>query len=112
MENYSSHGSSSGDEKAVEMAAVSMEKPSGHFPAHGGVLKAELPIPQILASRWRRLLWKVSVVFVNLFVDATTLAELTFLRYSESKMAAEDLEWERSKISNPRRALWKRLGTM
>ncbi|KAK1680743.1 hypothetical protein QYE76_041591 [Lolium multiflorum] len=64
MENYSLlMGAAAVMKMAVEMAAVSMEKPSGHFPAPAGA-GTETPVPQILASRWRRL-WKVSVGFVQ-----------------------------------------------
>ncbi|KAK1626602.1 hypothetical protein QYE76_000917 [Lolium multiflorum] len=54
MENYSLlMGAAAVMKMAVEMAAVSMEKPSGHFPVRQGAEQRLLS--QILASRWRRL---------------------------------------------------------
>ena len=65
MENYSLlMGVAAVMKMAVEMAAVSMEKPSGGTSPFRRRAGTETPVPQILASRWRRL-WKVSVVFVN-----------------------------------------------
>ena len=65
MENYSLlMGAAAVMKMAVEMAAVSMEKPSGGTSPSRQGAGTETPVPQILASRWRRL-WKVSVVFVN-----------------------------------------------
>src|SRR5215217_3287504 len=59
MENYSLFmGATAVMKMSVEMAAVSMEKPSvGTSPLRQGA-GTETPVPQILASRWRRL-WKV-----------------------------------------------------
>src|SRR6516164_128756 len=66
MENYSLlMGAAAVMKMAVEMAAVSMEKPSGGTSPFRQRAGTETPVPQILASRWRRL-WKVSVVFVEL----------------------------------------------
>src|SRR5215213_10167952 len=60
MENYSLFmGAAALMKMAVEMAAVSMEKPSGGTSPSRRRAGTETPIPQILASRWRRL-WKVS----------------------------------------------------
>ncbi|KAK1603124.1 hypothetical protein QYE76_018644 [Lolium multiflorum] len=59
MENYSLlMGAAAVMKMAVEMAAVSMEKPSGGTSPSGRVPEQRLLSP-ILASRWRRL-WKVS----------------------------------------------------
>src|SRR5215208_41696 len=64
MENYSLlMGAAAVMKIAVEMAAVSMEKPSGGTSPLGQGAGTETPVPQILALRWRRL-WKVSVGFV------------------------------------------------
>ncbi|KAK1618106.1 hypothetical protein QYE76_023623 [Lolium multiflorum] len=64
MENYSLlMGAAAVMKMAVEMAAVSMEKPSGHFPAPAGA-GTETPVPQILASRWRRL-WNFSRIVAS-----------------------------------------------
>ncbi|KAK1696393.1 hypothetical protein QYE76_013090 [Lolium multiflorum] len=61
MENYSLFmGAAAVMKMAVEMAAVSMEKPSGHFPVPAAC-GTETPVPQILASRWRRL-WKTVAI--------------------------------------------------
>ncbi|KAK1647195.1 hypothetical protein QYE76_065000 [Lolium multiflorum] len=58
MENYSLlMGAAAVMKMAVEMAAVSMEKPSGGTSPSRGRAGTETPVPQILASRWRRL-WK------------------------------------------------------
>ena len=46
------------------MAVVSMEMPSGGTSPSRRRAGTETPVPQILASRWRRL-WKVSVGFVE-----------------------------------------------
>ncbi|KAK1617451.1 hypothetical protein QYE76_022968 [Lolium multiflorum] len=51
---------------AVEMAAVSMEKPSGGTSPSRRRAGTETPVPQILASRWRRLgtflvLWLIRI---------------------------------------------------
>src|SRR5215218_9067078 len=60
MENYSLlMGAAAVMKMAVEMAAVSMEKPSGGTSPLRQGAGTETPVPQILASRWRRL-WKVS----------------------------------------------------
>src|SRR5215217_3729245 len=60
MENYSLFmGAAALMKMAVEMAAVSMEKPSGGTSPLRQGAGTETPVPQILASRWRRL-WKVS----------------------------------------------------
>ena len=60
MENYSLlMGAAAVMKMAVEMAAVSMEKPSGGTSPLQRRAGTETPVPQILASRWRRL-WKVS----------------------------------------------------
>src|SRR5215218_3867698 len=60
MENYSLlMGAAALMKMAVEMAAVSMEKPSGGTSPSRRRAGTETPVPQILASRWRRL-WKVS----------------------------------------------------
>ena len=60
MENYSLlMGAAAVMKMAVEMAAVSMEKPSGGTSPSRRRAGTETPVPQILASRWRRL-WKVS----------------------------------------------------
>ena len=65
MENYSLlMGAAAVMKMAVEMAAVSMEKPSGGTSPSRRRAGTETPVPQILASRWRRL-WKVSVGFVE-----------------------------------------------
>ena len=65
MENYSLlMGAAAVMKMAVEMAAVSMEKPSGGTSPFRRRAGTETPVPQILASRWRRL-WKVSVGFVE-----------------------------------------------
>ncbi|KAK1605691.1 hypothetical protein QYE76_029364 [Lolium multiflorum] len=54
MENYSLlMGAAAVMKMAVEMAAVSMEKPSGALPRPGGGRTDSCP--RILASRWRRL---------------------------------------------------------
>ncbi|KAK1687008.1 hypothetical protein QYE76_047856 [Lolium multiflorum] len=54
MENYSLlMGAAAVMKMAVEMAAVSMEKPSGHFPVRR--VPEQRLLPRILASRWRRL---------------------------------------------------------
>ena len=53
------HGSSSGDEDGGgDGSGVDGEAFRGHFPVRQGA-GTETPVPQILASRWRRL-WKVS----------------------------------------------------
>ena len=53
------HGSSSGDEDGGgDGSGVDGEAFRGHFPAPAAA-GTETPVPQILASRWRRL-WKVS----------------------------------------------------
>jgi hypothetical protein len=58
------HGSSSGDEDGGgDGSGVDGEAFRGHFPAPAGCRNRD-PVPQILASRWRRL-WKVFVGFVN-----------------------------------------------
>ncbi|KAK1605852.1 hypothetical protein QYE76_029525 [Lolium multiflorum] len=58
MENYSLFmGAAAVMKMAVEMAAVSMEEPSGGLPRPAGCRNRD-SVPQILASRWRRL-WKV-----------------------------------------------------
>ncbi|KAK1686633.1 hypothetical protein QYE76_047481 [Lolium multiflorum] len=63
MENYSLlMGAAAVMKMAVEMAAVSIEKPSGALPRSGSVPTDSCP--PILASRWRRL-GKVSWVFVE-----------------------------------------------
>ena len=49
---------------AVDMAAVSMEEPSGGTSPLRQRAGTETPVPQILASRWRRL-QKVSAGFVE-----------------------------------------------
>ncbi|KAK1678411.1 hypothetical protein QYE76_039259 [Lolium multiflorum] len=55
MENYSLlMGAAAVMKMAVEMAAVSMEKPSGALPLRQRA-GTETPVPRILASRWRRL---------------------------------------------------------
>ena len=65
MENYSLlMGAAAVMKMAVEMAAVSMEKPSGGTSPFRRRAGTETPVPQILASRWRRL-WKVSMGFVE-----------------------------------------------
>ena len=65
MENYSLlMGAAAVMKMAVEMAAVLMEKPSGGTSPSRRRAGTETPVPQILASRWRRL-WKVSVGFVE-----------------------------------------------
>ena len=65
MENYSLlMGAAAVMKMAVEMAAVSMEKPSGGTSPLRQGAGTETPVPQILASRWWRL-WKVSVGFVE-----------------------------------------------
>ena len=65
MENYSLlMGAAAVMKMAVEMAAVSMEEPSGGTSPLRQRAGTETPVPQILASRWRRL-WKVSVGFVE-----------------------------------------------
>src|SRR5215203_5431379 len=56
MENYSLL---MGAAAVMKMAAVSMEKPSGGTSPLRQGAGTETPVPQILASRWRRL-WKVS----------------------------------------------------
>ena len=57
MENYSLlMGDSSVDEDG---GGMSMEKPSGGTSPSRRRAGTETPVPQILASRWRRL-WKVS----------------------------------------------------
>src|SRR5215212_9300206 len=57
------HGSSSGDEDGGgDGSSVDGEAFRGHFPVRQGA-GTETPVPQILASRWRRL-WMVSVGFV------------------------------------------------
>ena len=48
----------------MEMAVVSMEKPSGGTSPSRRRAGTETPVPQILASRWRRL-WKVFSGFVE-----------------------------------------------
>src|SRR5215218_9546074 len=59
MENYSLlMGAAAVMKMAVEMAVVSMEKPSGGTSPSRRRAGTETPVPQILASRWRRL-WKV-----------------------------------------------------
>ncbi|KAK1607379.1 hypothetical protein QYE76_031052 [Lolium multiflorum] len=56
MENYSLFmGAAAVMKMAVEMAAVSMEKPSGGTSPLRQGAGTETPVPQILASRWRRL---------------------------------------------------------
>src|SRR5215207_6300825 len=53
------HGSSSGDEDGGgDGSGVDGEAFRGHFPVRQGA-GTETPVPQILASRWRRP-WKVS----------------------------------------------------
>ena len=65
MENYSLlMGAAAVMKMAVEMAAVSMEKPSGGTSPSRRRAGTETPVPQILASRWRRL-WKVFSGFVE-----------------------------------------------
>src|SRR5215207_5914315 len=60
MKNYSLlMGAAAVMKMAVEMAAVSMEEPSGGTSPLRQGAGTETPVPQILASRWRRL-WKVS----------------------------------------------------
>ena len=60
MENYSLlMGAAAVMKMAVEMAAVSMEKPSGGTSPSRQRAGTETPVPQILASRWRRL-WNFS----------------------------------------------------
>ncbi|KAK1683591.1 hypothetical protein QYE76_044439 [Lolium multiflorum] len=60
MENYSLlMGAAAVMKMAVEMAAVSMEKPSGGTSPSRRRAGTETPVPQILASRWRRL-WKMT----------------------------------------------------
>ena len=55
----------------MEMAAVSMEKPSGGTSPLRQGAGTETPVPQILASRWRRL-WKVfRIVVLRIRVFAT-----------------------------------------
>jgi hypothetical protein len=61
MENYSLL---MGAAAVMKMAVVMMEKPSGGTSPFRQRAGTETPVPQILASRWRRL-WKVSEVFVN-----------------------------------------------
>ncbi|KAK1693851.1 hypothetical protein QYE76_010548 [Lolium multiflorum] len=56
MENYSLL---MGAAALMKMAVVSMEKPSGGTSPSRRRAGTETPVPQILASRWRRL-WKVS----------------------------------------------------
>src|SRR5215203_439942 len=57
------HGSSSVDEDGGgDGSGVDGEAFRGHFPVRQGA-GTETHVPQILASRWRRL-WKVSVGFV------------------------------------------------
>ena len=64
MENYSLlMGAAAVMKMAVEMAAVSMEKPSGGTSPLRQGAGTETPVPQILASRWRRL-WKVFRIVV------------------------------------------------
>ncbi|KAK1643358.1 hypothetical protein QYE76_061163 [Lolium multiflorum] len=54
MENYSLLMGAGGDEDGGGDGTVSMEKPSGALPRSGRCRNRD-PVPQILASRWRRL---------------------------------------------------------
>src|SRR5215203_2483849 len=75
MENYSLlMGAAAVMKMAVEMAAVSMEKPSGGTSPLRQGAGTETPVPQILASRWRRL-WNFSrlVAFSVRVFDAGAL---------------------------------------
>src|SRR5215213_2141418 len=65
MENYSLlMGAAAVMKMAVEMAAVSMEKPSGGTSPLRQGAGTETPVPQILASRWRRL-WNFSRIVAS-----------------------------------------------
>src|SRR5215204_4183897 len=65
MENYSLlMGAAAVMKMAVEMAAVSMEKPSGGTSPLRQGAGTETPVPQILASRRRRL-WNFSRIVAS-----------------------------------------------
>ena len=59
---------------AMKMAVVSMEEPSGGTSPSRWRAETETPVPQILASRWRRL-WNFSRIVAYLFrvFEAETL---------------------------------------
>ncbi|KAK1628023.1 hypothetical protein QYE76_002338 [Lolium multiflorum] len=92
MENYSLlMGASAVMKMAGEMAAVSMEKPSGGTSPLRQGAGTETPVPQILASRWRRLsgVLDASGQNRNLGVDFVQFREYFVTRISETKNSSK-----------------------